>query len=64
MKSKKKIKCPYCNSTNVAKILYGLPVFSKNLAKELENGKTFLGGCVISEDSPRYRCNDCLKTWK
>jgi hypothetical protein len=64
MKSYKKNKCPYCNSKDVAKILYGLPSFSKKLEKELESGKLVLGGCCISEDSPLFHCNKCTKEWK
>jgi transposase-like protein len=61
METKKINKCPFCNSENVAEILYGLPVGSKQLDKELESKKMVLGGCMISDDSPLYKCNDCQK---
>jgi len=61
MESKELKKCPHCYSTNIAKILYGLPAFSEELDKELKTGKIALGGCMVSDDSPRYKCNDCQK---
>jgi len=64
MKSNHKNICHYCNSKNVAKILYGLPAFSKKLEKELKTGKVILGGCCISDESPLFHCNDCAKEWK
>ena len=53
------LKCPKCGSKNIAKYMYGLPVFSDELLKEIDNGKIKLGGCVIMEDAPKYHCNDC-----
>jgi DNA-directed RNA polymerase subunit RPC12/RpoP len=55
--------CPYCNSKNVGKILYGMPMFTKKLEKEMASGKIKLGGCCIIDDSPLYHCNDCGKEW-
>jgi hypothetical protein len=64
MKNHQSIICPFCNSKNVAEILYGLPAFSKKLEKELNSGKLTLGGCCISDESPRFHCNSCVKEWK
>ncbi len=52
-------KCPHCGSKKVAKILYGLPAFSKELEKELKEGKTVLGGCVVTDCDPTWQCTDC-----
>lgn len=64
MKNHKDIYCPFCNSKNIADILYGLPAFSEELENELKNGKLILGGCCRSDESPLYHCNDCTKEWK
>ena len=37
-------KCPQCGSAKIADILYGLPIFSPELEKELKDGKIELGG--------------------
>lgn len=45
---KAKIKCPYCGSKNIARILYGSLVYSKALKKKTDDGKIVLGGCCIT----------------
>ncbi len=57
----KKIKCQYCGSTNIAKILYGLPAFSSKLDEDLKMGKVVLGGCCVTDDDPDRHCNNCNK---
>ncbi len=68
---KAQIKCPYCGSTDTARILYGMPAFSDELQKKLDSGKVHLGGCclmgiktedgeMIQTDPKRY-CNHCRK---
>ena len=52
-------KCPKCGSKNIAKYMYGLPLFSDELLKDIDNGKIKLGGCIVMEDAPKYHCNDC-----
>lgn len=62
--SKKKITCPFCGSTNVAEILYGLPVFSDKLDEDIKRGKVVLGGCCISNNDPDNHCNNCNKDFQ
>lgn len=38
---------------------YGLPVFTPELERDVKEGRTVLGGCVISGDDPEWRCTDC-----
>ncbi len=40
--------CLVCGSKNIASYLYGMPVFSKKLENDIEEGKVKLGGCCIS----------------
>ncbi len=68
---KAQVKCPYCGSTNTARILYGMPAFSEELQAKLDSGRIFLGGCChlgIEDENrdwiqldPRRYCNDCRK---
>lgn len=46
--------CPYGHIDNILPITYGLPT-NKTLEKA-EKGKIWLGGCVITECSPRWHC--------
>jgi ribosomal protein L37AE/L43A len=57
--SKKPRKCPNCGSKNIARIQYGMPVYSEKLEKDLAKNKIVLGGCVISGDDPKWQCTNC-----
>ncbi|MBC7873100.1 MAG: hypothetical protein H7Y01_03830 [Ferruginibacter sp.] len=47
--------CPVCKKTEkVIPILYGKP--GKEAIEKAARGECYLGGCVISKDSPRYYC--------
>jgi hypothetical protein len=49
--------CPACHSRSVARIVYGLP--SKSAMRAKERGEIVLGGCVVGDDPPRWRCLAC-----
>lgn len=51
--------CPECGSSDIAEILWGLPAFSDELEAEIEAGHVFLGGCIVSDFDPDWRCNAC-----
>ena len=57
----RKIICPNCKGTNVAEIMYGLPSqeFLEELKKKENKEKYRLGGCCISNNDPKYSCNEC-----
>ena len=52
-------KCPKCQSTNRAEILYGL-VKDKALKEELKQKGIVLGGC---KGVSRWQCNECRTKW-
>jgi hypothetical protein len=49
--------CPRCGSTQVVRIVYGLPT-AKTVASA-NRGEIKLGGCCVSRYSPRLYCKDC-----
>lgn len=55
------VVCPYCGSRNIAHLIYGMPAFTEELQRKLDEGKVTLGGCVFEYDRPilLYHCNDC-----
>lgn len=55
------IKCPRCGGTETAPIMYGMPAFSDELEQTIQNCKIVLGGCCVSEVSPKYHCFGCDK---
>ena len=51
-------RCPKCHG-ELVKILYGLPVPSPELDRQLENGEIELGGCCVTGNDPPLRCKEC-----
>ncbi len=56
-----KRKCPRCGSSDVAEYLWGLPAFSEQLEKDMEDHKIILGGCCVTGNDPSAHCNACGK---
>jgi hypothetical protein len=54
--------CPSCGSPRIARILYGLPAFDKELENALSQGTVTLGGCVVTGDDPEWECLQCGQT--
>jgi hypothetical protein len=52
-------KCSQCGSSRIAVILYGMPEFSPELKKSLDEGDIVLGGCCITDDDPTWKCAEC-----
>ena len=58
---KKPKVCSECGSKKIANIVAGYPPFSEKDLQDAEAGKIVFGGCVVSEDDPRWSCVDCGK---
>lgn len=54
--------CPACGSTEVAKILWGMPDVEGFAAAE--RGDVELRGCCIDENAPDYTCRACHHEWQ
>jgi len=57
------LKCPECNSSNVAEILWGYILDVESISGELERGEFVLGGYLVSDHDPKWECNDCRHRW-
>jgi hypothetical protein len=56
--------CPQCNSKHVARLVYGLVLLpTPELRAELDAGRARLGGCCISDISPKWCCVACGRRW-
>ena len=55
------VKCAKCGSHNTAEYLSGMPAMNETLEKDIAEHKTILGGCIVSELSPKFYCNECKK---
>jgi predicted RNA-binding Zn-ribbon protein involved in translation (DUF1610 family) len=56
--SRRKI-CPNCGARNLAKILYGYPIYDEEMRKKIDDGEICVGGCCELEDGAKYMCNEC-----
>jgi hypothetical protein len=52
-------ECPSCGGADVARILYGLVHSDAELNEALRRKKVVLGGCVVTDDDPKWHCNAC-----
>jgi hypothetical protein len=53
--------CPSCGSRYTAKILWGEPAMSLELAEKLENREIVLRGCCMPVPHPTHHCTSCEK---
>jgi hypothetical protein len=57
------LKCPNCSKTWVAEIFWGYPANMESMQDALEKKEITLGGCYVSNNDPKWECNDCHHTW-
>ena len=50
--------CPECGGKFLP-IIYGYP--GPKMIEAAEKGEVLLGGCVVEEANPNWRCTDCGK---
>ena len=63
--NKKTLICPTCQSTDIARVMMGMPAFTKQLEQDIEDGKISLGGCLTSDGGdPHLVCNTCKHQWR
>lgn len=53
-------RCPDCGG-DLVRIVYGLP--GPELMERVRQREIVLGGCVVSEDSPRWACWECSRKY-
>jgi hypothetical protein len=52
-------ECFHCGSKRIAKILYGMPIESEELERDIERGRIVLGGCIVGKNDPVWQCVEC-----
>ena len=53
--------CPFCNSDNIGKFVYGKPALTRQILVGFESGQIISGGCMLSENAPEWHCHQCKK---
>jgi len=57
------LKCPYCASEMVARIVYGKQTHTREFEHDLKAGRIIFGRGEPNEKSPHYQCQDCGIEW-
>ena len=57
------MNCPKCTSTSVAEIFWGYPGNLDTMTEQLDKKEIVLGGCIVSDNDPKWKCNDCHHRW-
>lgn len=62
MQDERPRSCPECSSEQVLRIIYGLIDYDDFVTMS-EHEPIDLGGCVITDESPAWRCGVCDASW-
>lgn len=54
-------RCPVCATGDPYEIAYGMP--SHDFAQNAERLGFALGGCIVSEENPKWECRACGNRW-
>ena len=57
------MKCPKCGKSWIAEIFWGYPANMESIEEALERKEIILGGCLVTNNDPRWECNDCNHQW-
>ena len=52
-------ECPKCGGTDIATIFWGYPGNMDWYLQAIKNKEIVAGGCLIGNDDPKLKCNDC-----
>jgi hypothetical protein len=57
------LKCPKCSKSWIAEIFWEYPANMESMEVALERKEIILGGCLVTNNDPRWECNDCNHQW-
>jgi len=55
--------CPSCKSKNTCIIFWGYPGDMEWYLDAVAKKEIVPGGCTISDNDPKWQCNDCRHRW-
>ena len=56
-------QCSKCGSDNFSEIIYGYIKRNQEINQAIKEKKIQLGGYIISDQSPKFQCNECQFKW-
>jgi hypothetical protein len=57
------LKCPNCGKSSIAEIFWGYPGDVDLMKESIEKKEIVLGGCCVTDNDPKWECNDCNHRW-
>jgi hypothetical protein len=57
------LNCPNCGKSSIAEIFWGYPANMESMEEALEKKEIVLGGCIVTDNDPKWECNDCSNRW-
>ena len=57
------MKCPNCGKSSIAEIFWGYPGDVDLMKESIEKKEIVLGGCCVTDNDPKWECNDCNHRW-
>jgi hypothetical protein len=57
------LKCPNCKKSSIAEILWGYILLTPEGERNLEEKKIVLGGCIVTDNDPKWECTECYHRW-
>jgi hypothetical protein len=58
-----KLNCPKCGKSSIAEIIWGYVTDVESIRNELDKGEMILGGCLVTDNDPKWECTDCFNRW-
>ena len=56
-------QCPSCKSNKTCIIFWGYPKDMEWYLEALAKKEIAFGGCCVSDNDPKWECNDCGHRW-
>jgi len=56
-------ECPSCRSKKTSLIFWGYPGDMEWYLAAIAKNEITPGGCILSENDPKWECNDCSHRW-
>jgi hypothetical protein len=57
------LNCPNCGKSWIAKIFWGYPADMESMEESFKRKEIVLGGCLVTDNDPKWECNDCGHQW-
>jgi hypothetical protein len=57
------LNCPNCDKSSISEIFWGYPADIDSMKESLDKKEIVLGGCLVTDNDPKYECNDCNHQW-